>query len=187
MPSYIELDKQPSLPASSNDGKMIFGVNTSNEPILTDSSGNTFNFGTGSTTVYAGFLPSSGGTVSGDTIFESGLTATTLYATNHLSAIYEVDLSIGNFEMTGTGIYRISRGDNGASNLLSFPDPSLFIGGSIILINNDTTGNENAYFGGSFLPYSLGGNTQPSRVGFDTISIFYSINNEWRGGYLSAV
>ena len=48
MPSYIELDKQASLPASSNAGKVIFGINTSGEPEFTDSSGNTYNFGTGS-------------------------------------------------------------------------------------------------------------------------------------------
>ena len=48
MPSYIELDKQASLPAASNTGKVVFGINTAGEPEFTDSNGNTYNFGTGS-------------------------------------------------------------------------------------------------------------------------------------------
>jgi hypothetical protein len=47
MPSYIELDKQASFPASSDVGKLIFGVNTSNQAALTDVSGNTTIIGSG--------------------------------------------------------------------------------------------------------------------------------------------
>jgi len=39
MPSYIELDKQSSLPSSSNQGKTIIGVDTTGQLILKDNSG----------------------------------------------------------------------------------------------------------------------------------------------------
>ena len=48
MPSYIELDKQSSFPNSSNTGKVIFGINSSGEVVLTNSDGTTNNFGSGS-------------------------------------------------------------------------------------------------------------------------------------------
>jgi hypothetical protein len=39
MPSYIELDKQSTLPSSSNTGKVIFGINTSGEIVTVDDNG----------------------------------------------------------------------------------------------------------------------------------------------------
>ena len=47
MPSYIELDKQLSFPASSNVGKLILGVNSSEKATLTDSAGVTTVIGGG--------------------------------------------------------------------------------------------------------------------------------------------
>ena len=52
MPSYIELDKQSTFPASSNSGKLIFGVNTSNQVTLTNFSGVTTDIGGGGTGLY---------------------------------------------------------------------------------------------------------------------------------------
>ena len=48
MPSYVELDKQSSFPASSNSGKLIFGVTTSDQAALTDYNGVTTIIGGGS-------------------------------------------------------------------------------------------------------------------------------------------
>lgn len=48
MPSYIEIDKQGTFPASSNVGKVILGVNTNNNIVITDVSGNTTQAGGGS-------------------------------------------------------------------------------------------------------------------------------------------
>ena len=48
MSSYIELDKQSSFPSATNTGKIVFGVSTSGEPKFTDSTGNSYTFGTGS-------------------------------------------------------------------------------------------------------------------------------------------
>lgn len=42
MPSYIELNKNSLFPASSNSGKIIFGVNNNNNAVLTDHLGNSF-------------------------------------------------------------------------------------------------------------------------------------------------
>jgi len=41
MPIYIELDKQSSFPPASNAGKLVLGVNTLDQIVITDSSGNT--------------------------------------------------------------------------------------------------------------------------------------------------
>ncbi len=49
MPSYIELNKNSSFPASSNSGKLIFGVNTNDKAALTDHLGNTVEIGGGGT------------------------------------------------------------------------------------------------------------------------------------------
>jgi hypothetical protein len=154
MPSYIELDKQSTFPSSSDVGKLIFGVNTSNEATLTDSNGTTYNFGSGSTNNYQ---------------------------------TYDIDLPLGTYSITGTGVYRIFRGDNSNTNTINLPDPSGLVGGTIILINNDTSSNESATFGGSYLPFSLGSSTSPSSIVYDDIFILYSINNEWRGGKLAGL
>ena len=100
---------------------------------------------------------------------------------------YEIDLLAGTYSILGTGVYRISRGDNSSTNTINLPDPSSFVGGTIILINNDTVANESATFGGSYLPFSLGSNSNPSSIGYDNIFILYSINNEWRGGRMSSL
>jgi hypothetical protein len=156
MPSYIELDKQSTFPSSSDVGKLIFGVNTSNEATLTDSNGTTYNFGTGST--------------------------------NNLNyQTYDIDLQLGTYSISDVGVYRISRGDNSNTNTINLPDPGSLVGGTIILINNDTSSNETANFGGSYLPYSLGSNSNSSSISFDNIFILYSINNEWRGGKLAGL
>ncbi len=49
MPSYIELNKNSSFPASSSSGKMIFGVKTNEKAALTDHLGNTVEIGGGGT------------------------------------------------------------------------------------------------------------------------------------------
>jgi hypothetical protein len=62
MPSFIELDSQSSFSASSNVGRVVFGVNTNNQAVLTDSSGVTTTIG-GSPLykVYTALLTQNGG------------------------------------------------------------------------------------------------------------------------------
>lgn len=151
MPSYIELDKQSSFPSSGDAGKMIFGVNTSNQATLTDSNGTTYNFGTGVTN----------------------------------SQTFDVDLSLGSYTMLGTGIYRVTTGDNALiPNTLDFPDPSLSVGGTIVVINNDTVNNFPAALGGSYIPFNVGGTLNVGQVDYPDIGVFYSIGGSWRGGKL---
>jgi hypothetical protein len=78
MPNYIELDKQASFPNSTNVGKLVFGVTTSNELLLTDSSGTTYNFGSGATT---------------DLSYQT---------------FDDIDLNSGDFVISGSGIYRVT-------------------------------------------------------------------------------
>ncbi len=44
MPSYIELDQNTTFPSASAAGKLVFGVNPSNEVVLVDSNGVTSSF-----------------------------------------------------------------------------------------------------------------------------------------------
>ena len=48
MPTYIELDKQTSLPSAVNAAKAVFGINSLGEPELKYNNGDTYNYGTGS-------------------------------------------------------------------------------------------------------------------------------------------
>jgi hypothetical protein len=61
MPSYIELDKQASFPASSNSGKVILGINNSNQLQATNSSGQSIGVTGLPYQVYTALLTQSGG------------------------------------------------------------------------------------------------------------------------------
>lgn len=109
-------------------------------------------------------------------------------STNNLNyQTYDIDLSLGTYSILGTGVYRILTGDDTNTNTIDLPDPSGSVGGTIILINNDTVGNQAAYFGGSYYPISLGTTTGPAGISYPSIFILYSINNEWRGGGLASI
>lgn len=60
MPSYIELDKQVSIPSASNVGKVILGVNTSQQAVLVDSEGVQTVIGPRPYKVYTALLTQSG-------------------------------------------------------------------------------------------------------------------------------
>jgi hypothetical protein len=60
MPSYIELDKQASFPASSDVSKIILGINTNNVLQITNNNGQSFN-ASPSYNVYTALLTQSGG------------------------------------------------------------------------------------------------------------------------------
>ena len=61
MPSYIELNKNGSLPASSGNDRVLFGINAQGEPQFSDDNGVIYNFGTGSLVA--------GGSITGSLIF----------------------------------------------------------------------------------------------------------------------
>jgi hypothetical protein len=61
MPSYIELDKQASFPASSNSGKIILGINNSNQLQATNSSGQSVGVTGLPYQVYTALLTQTGG------------------------------------------------------------------------------------------------------------------------------
>ena len=61
MPSYIELDKQVSFPASSNSGKVILGINNSNQLQVTNSGGQSIGVTGLPYQVYTALLTQGGG------------------------------------------------------------------------------------------------------------------------------
>jgi len=63
MPSYIELDKQSSFPPSSNSGKVILGINNSNQLQATNSDGQSIGVTGLPYKVYTALLTQSGGDV----------------------------------------------------------------------------------------------------------------------------
>jgi hypothetical protein len=64
----------------------VSGLTSGTGISVTNNNNNNFTITyTGSTGITGDYLPLSGGTVTGNTIFQSGLTATTIYATNYLN------------------------------------------------------------------------------------------------------
>jgi hypothetical protein len=70
MPSYIELDKNASVPASSNVSKLILSLNTLGQLVVTNSTGNSSFPITGLFTYPDIDLSSSGYTISGGGVYE---------------------------------------------------------------------------------------------------------------------
>lgn len=121
----ISVSATTGLSGDSTTGNITL-INTAPDQTVTISGGTNIeisgsypNFGvnfTGTTGVSGDFLPLSGGTVTGDTIFQSGLTANTISATN---------FSGGNFTGNGSGL----------------TDVVLSISATTGLSGNSTTGN----------------------------------------------
>jgi hypothetical protein len=145
MPSYIELDKNASVPASSDVSKLILSLNTTGQLVLTDSSRVSF------------------------------------YPTYSLSVpTGSIDLSAGNYTITGSGIYEIT---NSTTNELIFPDPISFEGETVTVIN--TSGGDAAIQNNSYQPYNNGTSSQLNTISSDYQYQFVSINGKWRGGRFS--
>ena len=144
MPSYIELDKNVSVPASSDVSKLIISLNSLGQLVVTDNNGNT-----------------------------SLITSSPTYP--------DIDLSTGNYTISGGGIYEIT---NPSSGELIFSDPSTLTGQTITVINtsisSSITINNN-----TFQPYDRGDNTQISSIEAIGQYQFVSIGNKWRGGKFS--
>lgn len=88
------------------------------------------------------------------------------------------DLSNGSYTMTTDGIFEFS---NTHDNKISFPDPTLFNGKKITIINTDGA-NTLGIDGNN--PLWIGGNTQIILIGAYQMLTFVSINGNWRGGLL---
>jgi hypothetical protein len=147
MPSYIELDKNVSVPASSDVSKLILSLNSLGQLVVTDNTG-------GSS-------------------FPTFTTASPTYP--------NIDLSTGNYTISGGGIYEIT---NASINQLEFPDPINFTGQTITIINSDS--GFNAYpVDNSFQPYDRGTGTQLTRFDSSNQYQFVSIGDKWRGGKFS--
>lgn len=99
---------------------------------------------------------------------------------NHLvqSTQYGIDLSAGDFTISGSGIYELV---DGSSNDLIFPDPDSFIGQRIVVINTDGSNAANIDNTNTWAPYTAGTGTQLGAIGVENMWEFVSINSKWRG------
>jgi hypothetical protein len=79
--------------------------------------------------------------------------------------------------METVGIFEFSN----CTQTITFPDPTLFNGKKITIINVDRYNNINI---ASTLPFWLGSDSEISVLGTYSMFNFVSINNKWRGGYL---
>ena len=99
---------------------------------------------------------------------------------NGIEATYTIDLSLGDYTITGPGIYNVTHG-TGAGEI-SFPDPANWVGGSITIVNTDGTDQLNATYDAN-RPVQLGDNsTLWSFLAFPEMHTYKSIGGLWRGG-----
>jgi hypothetical protein len=101
-------------------------------PLSTNSNtGNIIISFTGSTNISGDYLPLSGGTVSGNTIFLSGLTANTIYATtyeNLPNTLYTGDGSLNGNRIVNIGSNTLNFSSSTQQNVLSINNGSVGIG-----------------------------------------------------------
>jgi len=89
-----------------------------------------------------------------------------------------IDLSVGNYTIPGAGIYEIT---NASSNSLIFPDPVVFDGQRITIINTDNSNTAAIDNTNTFAPYNTGKTTQFSNINTEGMGEMVSINGKWRG------
>lgn len=90
----------------------------------------------------------------------------------------KINLSAASYNITSWGIYRITTGDNTLNYNLNLPDPTLFPGREICLINSDQT---NQFQFGTNSPYKLSGTTGWSLMDPNIMMILKSIGGKWIG------
>jgi hypothetical protein len=89
-----------------------------------------------------------------------------------------INLSSAAYTITSWGVYRIITGDNTYNYNLNLPDPTLFPGREICLINSDQT---NQFQFGTNAPYKLSGTTGWSLMDPNIMMILKSIGGKWIG------
>lgn len=92
---------------------------------------------------------------------------------------YTIDLTSADYEMEGPGVYRVTHGSTSFDT--HFPDPTLFDGQWITIINNDTDLNDPADFH-THRPKKNGSNVDWDTCLFGEMMRFVSIGGLWRGG-----
>jgi hypothetical protein len=96
---------------------------------------------------------------------------------------YTIDLRTEDYEMEGPGVYIVTNGSVGGTNI-QFPDPTLFEGRWITIMNNDIPDNNTATFQTN-KPKINGSASMWNECLFEEMMRFVSIGGAWRGGKLS--
>jgi hypothetical protein len=89
-----------------------------------------------------------------------------------------IDLSTLDYDIISWGVYRITVASNGTIYYLNLPDPTLFPGREICIINSDTV--KQAYFKNN-APYKLSGTSNWFLMEPDIMMILKSIGGKWIG------
>jgi hypothetical protein len=89
-----------------------------------------------------------------------------------------IDLSSAAYDITSWGVYRITTGDNTLNHNLNLPDPTLFPGREISIINSDQT---NQFQFGTNAPYKLSGTSGWSLMEPNIMMLLKSIGGKWIG------
>ena len=172
MPSYIELDKQGSFPASSDISKIILGINSGGALTLTDDTGNTSLNGSPAGNIGEIQYHSSSGAFGATSMLTYDEATSTLVATGSFTGSFAgyftgaasqdtftgIDISSGTYTINGSGVYEITVA---TTNELTFPDPTTLNGQTITIINTDA-GNDITLTSNTYQPYQAGDSTQYS-------------------------
>ena len=86
----------------------------------------------------------------------------------------DIDVTASDYTMTDEGIYRVTNND--ATHNMIFPDPTLFDGCLIVLINGTGT---TLLISSTNQPYLGDNTTNISSVSKNSISEYISINDRW--------
>jgi hypothetical protein len=98
------------------------------------------------------------------------------------ASVDDINLSSSAYTITSWGVYRVTVGNTTFTNTLNLPDPLLFPGYEITIINSDQT---NQFQFGTNAPYGLSGNSSWSTMGPITMMILKSIGGKWIGPKIS--
>jgi hypothetical protein len=93
------------------------------------------------------------------------------------ASIDGIDLSTANYTITSWGAYRVIKAFDGTTHYLNLPDPTLFLGYEISIINSDL---DNYVSFGTNAPYKLGGSGW-SALYSNNMILLKSIGGKWIG------
>jgi hypothetical protein len=94
------------------------------------------------------------------------------------ASVDDIDLHRFDYTITSWGVYRVTTGDNTLNHNLNLPDPLLFPGREISIVNSDQT---NQFQFGTNAPYKLSGTSGWSLMEPNIMMILKSIGGKWIG------
>jgi hypothetical protein len=90
--------------------------------------------------------------------------------------VAEIDMSAGDYTITSMGIYELNNADGNYN--LTLPDPALFKGQRLVLINTSASNFVNIT--GPAYPYSGGSSGTLDAIGTENIFELVSVGDKWR-------